>query len=355
LRTALVSDLHLGSVSERDLLRTPAARETFLEVVADADEVVLLGDVLELFELPLALALGRARPFLEALGETMAGRRIVVVPGNHDHRLAEPLLESHALEERPLALEQRECPLGEAAEQIAAWLDPAELEIAYPGLWLRKDIYATHGHYMDCHRRLPRLECIAAAATTRAFGQLPAKAGPDDYERVLWPVYGLAFGLAQVQASGRIIRPSERMWRAVSGDHGPRKRIRRGLLRAALPAAIAGVNAALGADFASDFSPGFISSTGVTAAAELARRLDVGAEYMITGHTHRVGPLADDRDWALTGGATLVNTGSWISTPAFQRNPSLDRFRPGTVTWVEDDGPPLQIFALGTEIIPGQG
>ena len=355
LRTALVSDLHLGSVSERDLLRIPAVREALLEAVAGADELVLLGDVFELFELPLALALERARPFLEVLGEAMAGRRVVVVPGNHDHRLAEVLLESHALEEKPLALEQRECPLGEAGKQIAAWLDPAELEIAYPGLWLREGVYATHGHYMDCHRRLPRLECIAAAATIRAFGQLPPQAGPDDYERVLWPVYGLAFGLAQAQASGRIIRPSERIWRALSSDRGPRKRIRRGLLRAAFRPTIAGLNAILNADFASDLSPGFISSSGITAAVELTRRLDVGAEYTITGHTHRVGPLPDDRDWALAGGGALVNAGSWISTPAFRRNPGLDRFRPGTVTWVEDEGPPRQLFAFGREITQVQG
>ena len=25
------------------------------------------------------------------------------------------------------------------------------VQLAYPGVWLRDDVYATHGHYLDCH------------------------------------------------------------------------------------------------------------------------------------------------------------------------------------------------------------
>jgi hypothetical protein len=89
----------------------------------------------------------------------MTGRKVLLVPGNHDNRLAEPLLDQAALERRTLGLEQRAAPAGGAASQIADWLKKAELEIAYPGVWLRDDIYATHGHYMDCHRRCPDCRC----------------------------------------------------------------------------------------------------------------------------------------------------------------------------------------------------
>lgn len=86
MRTAIVSDLHLGSLSGRDLLRDPEVRAVLFEALAQADRVVLLGDVLELFELPSQRALAKAKPFFTGLGETMAGRPVLMVPGNHDHR-----------------------------------------------------------------------------------------------------------------------------------------------------------------------------------------------------------------------------------------------------------------------------
>lgn len=214
MRTAIVSDLHLGSAFGEDILRDAGTRRALLEEIGDADRVVLLGDALELRELPLPMALESARPFFEDLGEAMAGRPVLLVPGNHDHRLAEPLLERSSLAGRPLGLEQRATPDGEAATRIAGWLGRAELEISYPGAWLRDDVYAIHGHYMDCHMALPRLECVAAAAVMRAFGPLPDSAAPADYERVLRPVYGLSFSLAQSGLAQRATRPSERAWRA---------------------------------------------------------------------------------------------------------------------------------------------
>ncbi len=53
--------------------------------------------MLELREKPLAATLESARPFFEERRRAMAGRHVVLVPGNHDHRLAEPLLEELAL------------------------------------------------------------------------------------------------------------------------------------------------------------------------------------------------------------------------------------------------------------------
>ena len=97
MSTAIVSDLHLGSAYGEDLLRDAAIRRVLIEEIASADRVVLLGDAIELRELPLPAALEAARPFFEDLGEAMAGREVLIVPGNHDHRLAEPLLEAVAM------------------------------------------------------------------------------------------------------------------------------------------------------------------------------------------------------------------------------------------------------------------
>ena len=57
MSSALVSDLHLGTRSGADLLRHAWVRERFLEAVRGADELVLLGDTLELREGPAREAL----------------------------------------------------------------------------------------------------------------------------------------------------------------------------------------------------------------------------------------------------------------------------------------------------------
>jgi hypothetical protein len=46
--TAVISDLHLGTRTEADLLRRPEVRETLMTELAAVDHVVLLGDTIEL-------------------------------------------------------------------------------------------------------------------------------------------------------------------------------------------------------------------------------------------------------------------------------------------------------------------
>jgi Calcineurin-like phosphoesterase len=350
MRTAIVSDLHLGNAFGEDLLREPALRSVLLEELAGADRLVLLGDALELRELPLPAVLDAARPFFEELGETMGVREVVLVPGNHDHRLAEPLLEANALAERPLTLEQSAEPAGEAATHVAEWLGSAPLRIAYPGIWLRDDVYATHGHYMDCHWRLPRLECLAAAGVMRAFGPLPAAPRPGDYERILRPVYSVSFSLAQSGVSRRASRPSERAWRTIAGERpggNLRRTVRRSAVAAGVPTAVWALNRALKAEFRPDLSPATISGSGVEAASELVRRLGLEATHVLTGHTHRGGPEENEQGWELSGGGRLHNTGSWVFASAFHRpGTPPGPYWPGTVTWLDDDGPPRRVRLL---------
>jgi Calcineurin-like phosphoesterase superfamily domain len=351
VRTAIVSDLHLGSAFGEDLLRDAGIRQALLEEIDGADRLVLLGDALELRELPLPTVLQRVRPFLEELGEAMAGREIVLVPGNHDHRLAEPMLEAQALAGEALGLEQRAEPRGEAAPRLVEWLGGAQLSLAYPGIWLRDDVYATHGHYMDCHMTLPRLECLAAAASMRALGPLPERAGPDDYERVLRPVYGLSYSLAQTGLARRATRPSESAWRTVSGRNGSGGRARRVALRTALaagiPTTVWTVNRLLRADFDPDISPAAITRSGIESATELSARLEIAAAHVLTGHTHRGGPIEGEAEWRLPGGGRLHNTGSWVFASAFHRpGTPPGPYWPGTVTWLEDEGPPQRVRLL---------
>lgn len=348
MRTAIISDLHLGVASDEDVLRDPAVRRILLEELAGADRLVLLGDVVELRNLPLGTSLARSRPFFEELGEALGEAEVTLVPGNHDHRLAEPLLDELSVAgERPLGLAQQHLPAAGPATLIDEWLGAARLRIAYPGVWLREDVYAVHGHYMDVHLALPRAECVAAATMVRLLRPPPTRATPADYERVLRPLYGFAYGLAQVMPIKRRRNgPFERAWEVLAGDvRNPTMRDR--AARAGFPVAIRGLNALLRADFEPDVSAAAIFRSGVAAATEMATRLGVDDVHVITGHTHRGGPLPAEPEWVLPNGGRLHNTGSWVFSSVFhQPGTPPSPYWPGTVTWLEDEGPPRRVQLL---------
>jgi hypothetical protein len=201
MKTAIISDLHLGVSSGGDVLRDPEIRAILLEELRGAERLVLLGDIVEMRERPLGASLDLALPFLAEHGAAVGDIEVVLTPGNHDSRLAEPLLDRLSLEDAPLPLDATAVPTDGPTATIAAALSPARLRIAYPGIWLRDDVYATHGHYMDLHLRLPRAECVILAGVSRVSGPLlPDHAAPADYERIVRPLYGLAFGAAQGRA-----------------------------------------------------------------------------------------------------------------------------------------------------------
>src|SRR5262245_7172213 len=52
VRTIVVSDLHVGSSRQSDLVRRPELREPLLEAVRGADRLVILGDGVELRDRP---------------------------------------------------------------------------------------------------------------------------------------------------------------------------------------------------------------------------------------------------------------------------------------------------------------
>jgi hypothetical protein len=354
MKTAIISDLHLGAISGGDVLRDPEVRAVLAAELRGAERLVMLGDAIELRERPVGAALAQARPVLEEIGAAVGDIEVILVPGNHDARLAEPLLDRLSIEDAPLPLEASADPAPGPTAEIAAALSPARLRIAYPGIWLREDVYATHGHYIDLHLRLPRLECIAAAAVRRMGRRaFPEQATPRDYERVLRPIYGLAFGAAQSaprRPRERDLGPSEAVWELLAGDRPDRTRARQikvQAARAAFPAVIDGVNRLLRADFDSDISGAAITRSGIEAGIELARRLGVDGSHVITGHTHRGGPRPEEDAWRLPGGGELHNTGNWVfSTPLHRPGTPPNGYWPGTVTWVEDSGPPRRVELL---------
>jgi hypothetical protein len=304
--TAVISDLHLGTRANIDLLRRPELRRKLLSELETVDQLVLLGDSLELRGGPPADAVAAATPFFEDVGSALAGGRVVVVPGNHDHRLAEPWLERRR-GAGPLGLEQLVAPeRGDPLACFPARMSGAEFVLAYPGIWLRPDVYTTHGHYLDCHNRVLTFECLARAVSER-LGRAPRDGyrTPDDYEAVLAPVYRFIQRVARSRAGARLGQALVRAGEGVAGHRGPRRR------------------------------------RGLAAMAQVVDRIRIDAAYVLFGHLHRPGPLAGDGAWTTANGTELVNTGSWVYEPAYLGATSADSPGwPGTCVLVRDDGPP---------------
>ena len=223
-------------------------------------------------------------------------------------------------------------------------IDGADVSLAYPGLWLRDDVYATHGHYLDVHLTVPRMECVFASAVGRVAGIRPEDfATPDDYEAALSPIYALAQSLVQRRDGA----PGHARRQPVAVDLRPlhRRRASRDGRSAAWrspPRWRPSTRAGLG-PFRSDISAVELRRAGLRAMGEVVRRLGIEAEHVIFGHTHRAGPLDGDVEgWTLPGGTRLHNTGSWLHEYVFLGNhqdPSNPYF-PGWVTYVRDEGPP---------------
>ncbi|MBA3749076.1 MAG: metallophosphoesterase, partial [Solirubrobacterales bacterium] len=194
MRTLVISDLHLGVGTRADVLRRPEALDALCSRLDGVDQLVLLGDTLELRHGPARDALAVAEPAMRAIGDALGpDAHVVILAGNHDHALVAGWLDWRGRrdEPEPLELEQRVAPQYASwiAKRLAAWLAPASVEFAYPGVWLRDDVYAMHGHYLDVHCTIPTLEVLAARAMARMVGAVPAKATPDDYEALLAPMY----------------------------------------------------------------------------------------------------------------------------------------------------------------------
>lgn len=373
MRTLILSDLHLGGVSRSDLLRRAELREPLLRAVEDVERVVLLGDVLELRHGPPRDALAAARPFFEDLGRVLAGKELILVAGNHDHALIEPWLSLRATltaEPAPLGLEQLLEPaeVSPIVERLAGWAAPATVRFAYPGLWLRPDVYATHGHYLDCHLTVPTIERLSVGVMTRLLGK-PASSFKkvDDYETVTAPVYAWRDAVARDAPPGNSINgiATANAWHALNGGGRGRLRRRNGtaalrgsllrVLRAAaliraFPVAVAALNRAGIGPLRPDVSSRELRVAGLRAMGQVASQLGLDDAYVVFGHTHRAGPLPgdDEHEWnrspaagGMAAGVRLVNTGCWSYDPIFLTEiPGESPYWPGTCVLLEDSGPP---------------
>jgi hypothetical protein len=365
LRTLVVSDLHLGTHKQVDLLRRAGIRDVLLRALGtqgrpDAvDRLVLLGDVVELRGGPVREALEAAREFFAALGEALDGRELLLLAGNHDHAVVAPWLERR---DGPLALAER-CEPAEAS-YIAAALDGflgsrTRLEVAHPGVWLRPDVYATHGNYLDLHVTVPNLERIGIGAMARLIGA--ANGGqrlPADYEAVTAPIYAWIQAVAQIGPAGSGLldggaSASVRARRALIGGGGGLDRLRARALAAAFPLVIAALNRAGLGPLRSDLSGHALRRSSLAAMCQVVECLGVGpagAGHVIFGHTHRAGPLPGDEraEWTAADGPSLHNCGCWVfETYLMTHVDPASPYWPGSCLVVDDDGPPRLERLLG--------
>jgi UDP-2,3-diacylglucosamine pyrophosphatase LpxH len=290
---AVISDLHLGTRTGTDLLARPDVRSRLIARLEHADEVVLLGDSIELRDRPLAEALTVATPFFEELGEALSGRRVTLVPGNHDHQLASAWLRRRG--GKPLGLDERSVPKpGDPLRLLSRRMGGTRLELAYPGVWLRPDIYATHGHYLDCHNGVRTFECFGRAVSERLVRR-GGYSAPDDYEAVLAPLYRLFYRVAQWPWAWHGVRVGKALIRTVEGAERRRSRL----------------------------------EPGMRVMARVVETLGIDADHILFGHLHHPG------EWSTRGGVRLVNTGTWRGPNAVAAS-----------VLVRSDGPPELSYPL---------
>jgi hypothetical protein len=330
------------------VLRRDRERAALVARLPEFDRLVLLGDVVELRHGPARGAVCDAAP---VLGELASGiGEVVVVPGNHDHALLRGWLERRESDPHPppLGLESEvQWDSREALGSLVEALAPARVRVAYPGVWLREDVYAIHGHYGDRHNTVPILERLGAAITVRVAGEPqggPARA--EDYEAALAPMYAWADTVAQsgglhVGGGGSF---QVAAWQRLNGAAG-RRSLRSRAMALGLAAAVAGLNRAGMGPLRPDVSGVALRRGALSAFTEVLARLDVPAgAHVIFGHTHRAGPLpGDDRsEWG-----RLLNIGTWVYEARFMGDdPASSPYRPGFAAIVGDDGPPELVNLL---------
>jgi hypothetical protein len=292
---------------------------------------------------------------LEAIGGAIgAGKEVVIVPGNHDHLLLRSWFARRAVVDGspPLGLETEvdwrdEEPLA----AVAGMFGPADVRASYPGLWIREDVYAIHGHYTDRLTTAPILERLGAGLMSRVVAEPEGGVRTaEDYEGTLGPMYAWIDAVAQSggvggNGSGGF---QVRAWRVLQRPRGRRSPLS-AIAGLGFPAAVAALNRAGLGPFRPDVSGPELRRAGVRAAGEMLERLGVNARHAIFGHTHRAGPLPRDQptEWRTTRGTELVNVGSWVYEASFVGDsPGDSPYRPGFAAAVSDDGPPELVNLL---------
>ncbi len=166
---------------------------------------------------------------------------------------------------------------------------------------------------------------------------------------MLAPLYAWVHSTAQRTGEGRAAAGSGRAVKAyeiLQGDgHRP---VRTRLLAAALPLGVRGLSMLVG-PLDSDLSGAALRRNALVALGTSLQRLGVGADHVISGHSHRAGPLPGDAldEWRAATGSALHNCGNWVFETHFLAGPEgSSPYWPGGAVLVEGDEPPVLLRLL---------
>jgi hypothetical protein len=331
--TLIVSDLHLGQRPGHDVLRQAEPLQRLLDALTDVDRLVLLGDVVELaLRRHRGTPLKVAAPILRALGERMGSEReIVLVPGNHDATLVRAWALARG---RSLGFSDEVPPdVTPALAEIVELLAPARVCVRYPGLWVREDVWATHGHYLDRH--LVPESTFGLPRSRLARGRTPEPtAAAIDYER--------ARRRRQSRSEGLWAELTQRPL-AVGLEHLAELTrygtfLLRGIHLTSLTARLLDLQ---------------VRHAAVPALVEAAGRLGIDAPVIVFGHVHRAGPDAGGVWQPRLSGPRLYNAGSWLYEPLLLDHASPPHpYWPGGAVLVPDAGEPRVLRLL--DDLPGE-
>lgn len=325
MRTLVISDSHLGAWTGDDLLAYAWAREALRPELERADEVVLLGDLVDLLFATIEHAFERADGLVDLLAETLPGKRLVWLAGNHDHHILVRRLE--ALIELRIATGRPDAELVDRWQEsfffeafLRRRLPDTTIEIAYPNHRVG-DVILSHGHYLDGEMRGSVPNRLLQGGFWRLAGGRTETPTIADYEAALVPLTELLFIEAQLPkgaaAEQRIQAELRRLghFTATAGAPGRElarltRRLRRrlrGTPQAHTPTA----------DYvlARVVAPGASVLPAVRAYARVCANLgwDRDASWFVFAHTHQ--PLAGVSADSTAAGPRFWNTGCWIYEP----------------------------------------
>lgn len=291
-RLLVISDIHLGD--RREFLTRPEWIEALVAAIRDkgqVDELVLLGDIFDFWQVPVQEALSRAGRLMKELFMLDNVGRMVYVPGNHDHHVFRMFyseqtarrLRDGKLDPPGLALPlTRDCP-------VIAPLRPGSARVpffmAYPMHRARvgdKNVLLTHGHLLGFFERSlwsPRQSVVSKLILSRS-----ESLGLEDMERFISPFYEMLTLSALVPG-------------VVGGGY----RVYRVLSRAGKMMGLQGasrISLARGRT---------VEQNAAEIEALLEHFCPEKPDYFVYGHTHRSGTLK-----LPLSGTTAVNTGCWL-------------------------------------------
>jgi UDP-2,3-diacylglucosamine pyrophosphatase LpxH len=291
-KVAVISDFHLGD--NLSTLTSAAVAESLVCAVRDLgtlDELILLGDVFDLWQAPTGRAIEMGKVLLPGLFQLDNVRKFVYIPGNHDHHVCRMFYEEEMgrrlrqgnLEPPGLSIPPTtDCP-------VMAPLMPegatAPLVMTYPMHQLTvqgKTVLFTHGHLLGFFERNLWMRKAVMSTLLLSKGE---SLSMEDVENFASPYY-------------EMLALSTSMPGVVDG----RYRLYRAMTRAGKALGLAGESRE------SSLRDTTVEQNAVEIEAFLDQFCEDKPDYFVYGHTHRPGKMT-----LPLSGVTAVNAGCWLA------------------------------------------